>query len=69
MFTLVAQARARLNTAYMTCVSLGGSAGSWLDVRAYTTLGWPGIPGLIALAGAVALVRHVFYRAAGEGRI
>jgi hypothetical protein len=31
-------------------------------VRAYTTLGWLGIPGLVALAGAVALVRHLFYR-------
>jgi len=61
VFALAGQARARLNTAYMTCVFLGGSAGSWLGVKAYTTLGWPGIPGLIALAGAVALVRHLFY--------
>jgi predicted MFS family arabinose efflux permease len=62
VFALRGQARARLNTAYMTCVFLGGSAGSWLGVRAYTTLGWLGVPCLVALAGAVALVRHLLYR-------
>jgi predicted MFS family arabinose efflux permease len=68
VFALPGQARARLNTAYMTCVFLGGSAGSWLGVRAYTALGWLGIPGLIALAAAVALARHLLYLAARKGR-
>jgi predicted MFS family arabinose efflux permease len=63
VFALAGQARARLNTAYMTCVFLGGSAGSWLGVRAYTALGWAGIGGLVALAAAVALIRHLFYLA------
>jgi predicted MFS family arabinose efflux permease len=63
VFALAGQARARLNTAYMTCVFLGGSAGSWLGVRAYTALGWAGIGGLIALAAAVALARHLVYLA------
>jgi NhaP-type Na+/H+ or K+/H+ antiporter len=48
----------------MTCVFLGGSAGSWLGVRAYTALGWAGIPGLVALAAAVALIRHLLRRTA-----
>jgi hypothetical protein len=48
----------------MTCVFLGGSAGSWLGVRAYTALGWGGIGGLVALAAAVALIRHLVYRRA-----
>jgi predicted MFS family arabinose efflux permease len=61
VFSLHGQARARLNTAFMTCVFLGGSAGSWLGVRAYTTLGWAGIPALIALVGVVSLVRYLLY--------
>jgi predicted MFS family arabinose efflux permease len=67
VFALRGKARARLNTAYMTCVFLGGSAGSWLGVRAYTALGWLGIPGLIALAAAAALARHILYLATRKG--
>jgi hypothetical protein len=33
-------ARSRLNTGYMTCAFLGGSAGSWLGARAYVQLSW-----------------------------
>ncbi|WP_235455337.1 MFS transporter [Streptomyces olivochromogenes] len=58
IFSLRPQARARVNTAYMTCAFLGGSAGSWLGVRAYGWLGWPGVTGLVALSASVALVRH-----------
>jgi predicted MFS family arabinose efflux permease len=53
------EARGRLNTAYMTCVFLGGTAGSWLGVRAYDTLGWGGVCGLIALLVGAALTRHL----------
>ncbi|MBO1419711.1 MFS transporter, partial [Streptomyces sp. FH025] len=49
------EARSRLNTAYMTCAFLGGSAGSWLGVRAYDRWGWPGVCALLALAAAAAL--------------
>ncbi|MEV7028399.1 MFS transporter, partial [Kitasatospora sp. NPDC093558] len=42
IFALRPEARARLNTAYMTCSFLGGSLGSWLGVRAYNRLGWGG---------------------------
>ena len=45
VFGLPGEARARRNTAYMTCAFLGGSAGSWLGVRAYTQFGWGGIAG------------------------
>lgn len=51
--------RSRLNTAYMTCSYLGGSAGSWLGVQTYGRVGWWGVCALVALLAAVALVRHL----------
>jgi len=55
IFALRPEARARLNTAYMTCAFLGGSAGSWIGVRAYSAFGWPGVCGVVATLGGVAL--------------
>ncbi|MER5968899.1 MFS transporter [Streptomyces sp. NPDC002055] len=52
-------ARGSLNTAYMTCAYLGGSAGSWLGVRAYGLAGWRGVCGLLALLATLALARHL----------
>ncbi|MEV3852881.1 MFS transporter [Streptomyces sp. NPDC050095] len=60
IFALHPEARSRLNTAYMTCSFLGGSTGSWLGIRAYAHLGWPGVCALIALAAALALGVLVF---------
>jgi predicted MFS family arabinose efflux permease len=62
IFGLSGAARARRNTAYMTCTFLGGSAGSWLGVRAYSEFGWGGIAGLTVLASAAALTRHMAHR-------
>jgi predicted MFS family arabinose efflux permease len=62
IFGLPGAARARRNTAYMTCTFLGGSAGSWLGVRAYSEFGWGGIAGLTVLASAAALTRHLAHR-------
>ena len=62
IFGLPGSARARRNTAYMTCTFLGGSVGSWLGVRAYSEFGWSGIAGLTALASAAALTRHLAHR-------
>ena len=64
IFGLPGSARARRNTAYMTCTFLGGSAGSWIGVRAYSEFGWGGIAGLTALASAAALTRHLLHRRA-----
>ncbi len=61
VFALAGQARARANTAYMTSVFIGGSIGSWLGVRVYDGLGWPGISGLVGVAALVALARHGLY--------
>ncbi|MDN3357162.1 MFS transporter [Actinomadura sp. DC4] len=62
IFALRPEARSRLNTAYMTCAFLGGSAGSWLGTRAYTRLGWTGVCGLVAVLAALALGRHLAHR-------
>jgi predicted MFS family arabinose efflux permease len=59
VFALRPDARSRLNTAYMTCAYLGGSAGSWLGVRAYGQAGWRGVCALVALLAALALARHL----------
>ncbi|MET7358245.1 MFS transporter [Streptomyces sp. NPDC005562] len=59
IFGLSDEARARLNTAYMTSAYLGGSVGSWLAVRAYGAFGWAGVCGLVVLLTGLALGRHV----------
>ncbi|MET7480656.1 hypothetical protein ABZT17_40860 [Streptomyces sp. NPDC005648] len=57
--TLRPEARARINTAYRTCAFLGGSAGSWLGVRAHSAFGWNGVCGLVVLLAGLAPLRHV----------
>ncbi|MFB6891403.1 MFS transporter [Kitasatospora sp. NPDC056327] len=59
VYELRADARGRLNTAYMTFGYLGGSVGSWLGLRAHVLAGWPGVCGLLALLAALALARHL----------
>ncbi|MFJ3802484.1 MFS transporter [Streptomyces sp. NPDC090088] len=58
IFALRPEARSRLNTGYMTCAFLGGSAGSWLGARAYAALGWGAVCGLAAVAALLALVAY-----------
>lgn len=58
VYALRPDARSRLNTAYMTCAYLGGSAGSWLGVRVYSQAGWRGVCALVALLAALTLARH-----------
>ncbi|MGW7175292.1 MFS transporter [Streptomyces xanthophaeus] len=59
VFALRPDARSRLNTAYMTFAYLGGTAGSWLGVRAHTAYGWPAVCALIAALAGLALVHHL----------
>jgi predicted MFS family arabinose efflux permease len=68
IFALDPESRSRLNTAYMTCSFLGGSAGSWLGVRAYTHLGWAGVCVLVALTSVLALGRHLLRGGGAGGR-
>ncbi|WP_348639375.1 MFS transporter [Mesorhizobium sp. M2A.F.Ca.ET.043.05.1.1] len=58
VFAIRPDARSRLNTAYMTSVFLGGSAGSWIGVKIYGHWEWPGVCALIAAAATIALARH-----------
>jgi predicted MFS family arabinose efflux permease len=64
VFALQPDARSRLNTAYMTCSFFGSTIGSWLGVRVYIHLGWPGVCSLVALLAVLALVRHLLHLAA-----
>ncbi|MGI5460406.1 MFS transporter [Streptomyces sp. CA-249302] len=59
IYALADDVRSRLNTAYMTCGYLGGTAGSWLGARAYARFGWSGVCALVGALTAVALVRHL----------
>jgi predicted MFS family arabinose efflux permease len=58
-YALRSEARSRVNTAYMTCGYLGGSAGSWLGARAYGQACWWGVCVLVAALAALALARHL----------
>ncbi|RFU84153.1 MFS transporter [Streptomyces triticagri] len=58
VYALRPDARSRLNTAFMTCAYLGGTAGSWLGARTYGVAGWWGVPALVAALTLVALGRH-----------
>lgn len=59
VFAVRPEARGRLNTAYMTCAYLGGSAGSWLGVRIHGLAGWAGVCGFVAVLAVLPLGRHL----------
>jgi predicted MFS family arabinose efflux permease len=67
IYGLGADVRSRLNTAYMTCAYLGGTAGSWLGARASGRFGWTGVCALVATLTAVAVARHLSRRNAFTG--
>ncbi|MFE9426552.1 MFS transporter [Kitasatospora sp. NPDC006697] len=62
IFTLRPEIRSRLNSAYMTCAFLGGSAGSWLGARAYAAVGWYGVCALVGLLALLVLGRQLTAR-------
>ncbi|OEJ35968.1 MFS transporter [Streptomyces subrutilus] len=51
-YALRGDSRSTLNTGFMTCVYLGGSAGSWLGLQLYRHAGWLGVCVLLALLTA-----------------
>ncbi|MFE2446148.1 MFS transporter [Streptomyces sp. NPDC059426] len=59
VYALRPDAHSRLNTAYMTCAYLGGSAGSWLGVQVWSRAGWWGVCALVTVLTGIALVRHL----------
>ena len=67
IFSLVPEARSRLNTVYMTGYFTGGSLGSVLGGLAWTHFGWAGVCVLGAgLAGAAYLVSRFYGRPAAS---
>ncbi|MBO2009707.1 MFS transporter [Hymenobacter negativus] len=63
IFSLVPEARSRLNTVYMTGYFTGGSIGSVAGGLAWTHAGWPGVCLLgAAFAGAAYLVSRFYGR-------
>jgi predicted MFS family arabinose efflux permease len=67
-YRLRPNARARVNTAYMTCAYCGGAVGSWSGAQAFGGFGWLGVCALTALLAGVALARHLCRRS-GTGRL
>jgi predicted MFS family arabinose efflux permease len=61
VFSIHPEMRGRLNTAYMACAFLGGSAGSWLGVRAYLSFGWAAVCMLVAILAVVAFACHLVH--------
>jgi predicted MFS family arabinose efflux permease len=61
IFSLVPEARSRLNTVYMTAYFIGGSVGSLTGGLAWTHGGWPGVCGLGLGFGALAWLASRFY--------
>ncbi|MFJ6940365.1 MFS transporter [Streptomyces sp. NPDC101132] len=59
IYALRADARGRLNTAYMTCGYVGGSAGSWLGTQLYARWGWWPVCALVTILASTALARHL----------
>ena len=63
IFSLVPEARSRLNTVYMTGYFTGGSLGSVAGGLAWMHFGWPGVCALgAAFAGAAYLVSRFYGR-------
>lgn len=66
IFTLVPEARSRLNTVYMTTCFIGASAGSFLGGLAWTRFRWPGVCGVGLAFVVLAYILNRFY---GRSRI
>jgi len=65
IFSLVPEARSRLNTVYMTAYFIGGSAGSILGGLAWTHGGWAGVCAMgLALVGTALAVSRWY----GQGK-
>ena len=69
IFALRPEARARLNTAYMTCAYAGGSVGSWLEAQLCTAFGWTAVSALVAVTAGIALTRHFIARTAASSMV
>ena len=67
IYALRPDARNRLNTLFMTCIFLGGAAGSAGAVAAWSFAGWNGVSIFAALTSLLALVAITLTRRASDG--
>ncbi|MFB1482417.1 MFS transporter [Corallococcus sp. RDP092CA] len=56
VYSLRPDARSRLNTLYMVTYFVGGAAGAWAGMAAWTRAGWPGVCAVGAAMSLAALV-------------
>ncbi|RKG66052.1 MFS transporter [Corallococcus sp. CA054B] len=56
VYSLRPDARSRLNTLYMVTYFVGGAAGAWAGMSAWTRAGWPGVCAVGAAMSLTALV-------------
>ncbi|MGE6757118.1 MFS transporter [Corallococcus interemptor] len=56
VYSLRPDARSRLNTLYMVTYFVGGAAGAWAGMAAWTRAGWPGVCAVGAAMSLTALV-------------
>jgi predicted MFS family arabinose efflux permease len=56
VYSLRPDARSRLNTLYMVTYFVGGAAGAWAGMTAWTRAGWPGVCAVGAAMSLTALV-------------
>jgi predicted MFS family arabinose efflux permease len=70
IYTLVPEARSRINSAYMTCYFVGGAVGSLSAGAVFAAAGWDGVCVLGASFGAASLALSLFdrLRPAGDPR-
>jgi predicted MFS family arabinose efflux permease len=61
IFTLIPEARSRLNTVYMTTAFMGASVGSFTGAWAWTHFHWPGVCGVGVAFGVAAYLINRFY--------
>jgi predicted MFS family arabinose efflux permease len=65
IYGLVPAARSRLNTFYMVCYFIGGSAGSLLGAYGWRLAGWPGVCGFALIGISLALI---YFGVSSKGR-
>ncbi|UEG53796.1 MFS transporter [Mucilaginibacter daejeonensis] len=60
IFSLDGAARNRINTVYMVCYFVGGSAGTFMAAHAWGTYRWAGVCAIGIILSALVLIVHLF---------